>query len=283
MQSATLSRIIVDYFIFSDIIYYDIKWQGCVPVEKNVIIDNLRINYIDEGEGKTIVLFHGWGANKEAFTPIVRKLSSYMRVVALDFPGFGKSDEPKEIWDVDAYADFMKKFIKEADCEGAIWLGHSFGGRVIIKLFEKMEVKPSKIVLVDSAGIKPKRGIGYYVKVYSYKLGKKILKLPIINKTGLYEALVKNAGSSDYKVLSDNMRATMSRVVNEDLREHLPGINVPTLLIWGDNDTATPINDAKIMDSLLPDSGIVVLEGAGHFSYLDSPGKFFAALEYFVK
>ncbi|MBR2976909.1 MAG: DegV family protein, partial [Oscillospiraceae bacterium] len=86
-------------------------------------------------------------------------------------------------------------------------------------------------------------------------------KLPLINKTGLYEKLVKNAGSSDYKVLSENMRATMSRVVNEDLRGYLPKINVPTLLVWGNKDTATPIGDAHIMDSLLPDSGIVVLEG----------------------
>ena len=252
-------------------------------MEKNISIDNLNINYIDKGEGKTIVLFHGWGANKEAFTPIINKLSAYMRVVALDFPGFGKSDEPKEVWDVNAYAEFMKKFIKKADLEGAIWLGHSCGGRVIIKLFEKMDIKPKKIVLVDSAGIKPKRGPDYYVKVYSYKLGKKVLKLPLINKTGLYERLVKNAGSSDYKVLSNNMRATMSKVVNEDLRNYLPSINVPTLLIWGDKDTATPLNDAKIMNKLLPDSGIVVLEGAGHFSYLDYPNKFFGALEYFVK
>ncbi|MBQ8002907.1 MAG: alpha/beta hydrolase [Clostridia bacterium] len=252
-------------------------------MEKNVNIDGLNINYIDKGEGKTIVLFHGWGANKEAFTPIINKLSAYMRVVALDFPGFGKSDEPEDVWDVEAYALFMKKFITAADCEGAIWLGHSFGGRVIIKLFEKMETKPCKIVLVDAAGIKPKRGLDYYVKVYSYKMGKKILKMPLLNKTGLYEKLVKNAGSSDYKVLSDNMRATMSRVVNEDLRNYLPSINVPTLLIWGDKDMATPMGDAHIMDSLLPDSGIVVLEGAGHFSYLDRPAKFFAALEYFVK
>lgn len=252
-------------------------------MEKNITIDNLNINYIDEGEGKTIVLFHGWGANKEAFTPIIKRLSGYMRVVALDFPGFGKSDEPGEIWDVNLYSEFMKKFIKATNSEGAIWLGHSFGGRVIIKLFEKMEVKPSKIVLVDSAGIKPKRGMDYYVKVYSYKLGKKILKMPILNKTGLYEKLVKNAGSSDYKVLSDNMRATMTKVVNEDLRGYLPKIDVPTLLMWGDKDTATPIGDAHIMDKLLPDSGIVVLEGAGHFSYLDRPQKFFAALEYFVK
>lgn len=252
-------------------------------MEKNINIDGLNINYTDIGEGKCILLFHGWGANKEAFTPIIKKLSAYMRVVAPDMPGFGKSDEPKEIWDVEKYALLMQKFIKATGCEGSVWLGHSFGGRVIIKLFEKTDIKPEKIILVDSAGIKPKRGADYYIKVYLYKLGKKLLRLPPINKTGLYEKLVKNAGSSDYKVLSENMRATMTRVVNEDLREYLPHISVPTLLIWGDNDTATPLEDAKLMDSLLPDSGIVVLEGAGHFSYLDDPIRFFGALEYFVK
>ena len=86
-------------------------------MEKFVTIDDLNICYTDEGEGKTIVLFHGWGANKEAFTPIIKKLSGYMRVVALDFPWFGKSDEPKEIWDVEHYADFMKKFLEIADCK----------------------------------------------------------------------------------------------------------------------------------------------------------------------
>lgn len=252
-------------------------------MEKWVSIDGLNINYTDVGEGKCIVLFHGWGANKEAFTPIINKLSAYMRVVALDFPGFGKSDEPKEIWDVDSYAEFAKKFLEATCAEGAIWLGHSFGGRVIIKLFSKVCTKPEKIVLVDSAGIKPKRGFDYYLKVYTYKMGKKILSLPLVNKTGLYEKWVKNAGSSDYKTLSETMRGTMSRVVNEDLRGYLKDISSPTLLIWGDKDTATPLEDARVMDSLLPDSGIVVLEGAGHFSYLDRPGKFFAALEYFVK
>lgn len=252
-------------------------------MEKSVLIDGLNISYIDEGCGKCIVLFHGWGASKEAFTPIIKRLSTYMRVVAPDFPGFGKSDEPDGIWDVASYADFMKKFLKETGSEDAIWLGHSFGGRVIIKLFENAEIKPEKIVLVDSAGVKPKRGADYYIKVYGYKLGKKLLKLPVINKTGLYEKWVKNAGSSDYKSLSENMRATMSRVVNEDLKCCMGKINVPTLLIWGECDSATPLSDAHIMNKLIPDSGIVVLEGAGHFSYLDRPGKFFAALEYFVK
>jgi pimeloyl-ACP methyl ester carboxylesterase len=252
-------------------------------LNKEIEIDGLKVSYSDDGEGKILLLFHGWGAKKEVFSPIIKRMSEKMRVISFDFPGFGKSDTPTEVWDVDRYAVFAKKLIEALKIENAIWLGHSFGGRVIIKLFEKVSIKPEKIVLVDSAGIKPKRGLDYYVKVYSYKAGKKILSLPGIRKTNLYDKLVKSSGSSDYKALSGIMRATMSRVVNEDLRGYLTNINVPVLLVWGDCDSATPLNDAKIMDSLLPDSGIVVLEGAGHFSYLDRPQKFFAALEYFVK
>ena len=250
---------------------------------KTVDIDNITVSYTDEGEGTPLLLFHGWGANKEAFNPIIKRMSEKMRVVAFDFPGFGKTPEPGEIWDVGRYAVFAKKFIEKVGLHDAVWLGHSFGGRVIIKLYAIAEKKPEKIVLVDSAGIKPKRGADYYLKVYSYKAGKKILSLPGINKTGLYEKLVKNAGSSDYKALSENMRATMSKVVNEDLKAYLPDIKASVLLIWGENDTATPFSDAEKMNSLIPDSGIVKLEGAGHFSYLDRPQKFFAALEYFLK
>ncbi|MCD8049194.1 MAG: alpha/beta hydrolase [Clostridia bacterium] len=252
-------------------------------MDKEVNIDGLNVSYCDEGEGKVLLLFHGWGANKEAFTPIIKRMSKTMRVVALDFPGFGGSDEPKAVWDIEKYAEFANKFIDELNLGGAVWLAHSFGGRCVIKLYGMVKEKPEKIVLVDSAGIKPRRKAGYYVKVYSYKAGKKLLSLPLINKTGLYEKLVKNAGSSDYKNLSDVMRGTMSKVVNEDLRGYLHEIKCPVLLIWGDKDTATPIGDAEIMNSLLPDSGIVTLEGAGHFSYLDRPAKFYAALEYFVK
>lgn len=252
-------------------------------MDKEIIADGLKISCSDEGEGKVLLLFHGWGANKEAFAPIIKRMSKSMRVVAFDFPGFGKSEEPREVWDVERYALFVKRFTEELKIEEALWLGHSFGGRVIIKLYSMVDKKPEKIVLVDSAGIKPKRGADYYLKVYSYKAGKKLLSLPPINRTSLYERWVKNAGSSDYRGLSATMRATMSRVVNEDLRDYLPDIKVPTLLIWGDKDSETPISDAEIMNSLLPDSGIVTLEGAGHFSYLDRPQKFFAALEYFVK
>ncbi len=252
-------------------------------MEKETTVNGLKISYIDQGSGDIILMLHGWGANKEAFMPLIKGLSKSFRVIVPDLFGFGKSDEPNEAWSVGDYAKAIDFFIKELEIKDAIWIGHSFGGRIIIKLFKDATYKPKKIVLIDSAGIKPKRTIKYYFKVYSYKIAKRILSLSIFKNTGLYEKLKKNAGSEDYKNASEIMKRTMSLAVNEDLKKYLPLIDRSTLLIWGNEDTATPIGDARIMEKLIPDAGLVVFEGAGHFSYLENPDRSVRIIEYFAK
>ena len=78
------------------------------------------------------------------------------------------------------------------------------------------------------------------------------------------------------------MRAVMSKSVNQDLKYAMPAIKAPTLLIWGENDTATPLADAKIMESLIPDAGLVSFPGCGHYSFLDNPYQFAAVLRSFI-
>lgn len=90
-------------------------------------------------------------------------------------------------------------------------------------------------------------------------------------------------GSSDYRNSTPRMRAIMSKCVNEDLRYAMPSIKAPTLLIWGEEDTATPLSDAKIMESLIPDAGLVSFPGCGHYSFLDNPFGFSAAVKSFFK
>ncbi|MDR1671718.1 MAG: alpha/beta hydrolase, partial [Alistipes sp.] len=87
----------------------------------------------------------------------------------------------------------------------------------------------------------------------------------------------------DYNAASPVMRGTMSKVVNEDLRRFMPLIQAPTLLVWGSEDTATPIGDAKIMERLIPDAGLVTFPGAGHYSFLDRPAQFAAVLDSFLR
>lgn len=256
-----------------------------------VNIDGLNINYKVSGSGDYVFLLHGWGSNLELFSGLTAAIEEKYTVVALDFPGFGKSDEPKEPWNVSDYVDFTIKFIRTFGCERAILLGHSFGGRVIIKMLGERELpfKVEKIILVDSAGIMPKRSLAYKIRVKTYKAGRRFLELPPVKKLfpDALEKFKKKMGSSDYGSASEVMRQTLVRVVNEDLRHLLKNIKAQTLLVWGDRDTATPLSDAHIMEKEISsagtDVGLVVLEGAGHYSFLEKQFIFNRVIRSFLK
>ncbi|MDO4562809.1 MAG: alpha/beta hydrolase [Clostridia bacterium] len=254
-------------------------------LNKQITISNLKISYIDEGEGEPVLILHGWGANKEMFSSVVAHLSKKYRVVVPDLPGFGESQEPPKAWCVADYGVFADEFIKTLGLKNAVWMAHSFGGRIVLKIAPWCTYAPKKIILVASAGIKPKRGPKYYVKVYSYKLAKRLLTLPGLSRftKKAYDRFRSKAGSTDYKNASDVMRATLSLTVNEDLRGNLPKIKQSTLLVWGDCDSATPISDARLMESLLPDCGLAVLEGGTHFAFLEQNGRFLNIIDYFLE
>lgn len=163
-----------------------------------------------------------------------------------------------------------------------VLLGHSFGGRVGILFASRREV--SKLILVDAAGIKPRRKPSYYIKVYSFKLMKMLMKLRYGAEGAKkrIEAERARRGSADYAAASPMMRSILSKCVNEDFKSALPSIKAPTLLIWGENDTATPLGDAKTMERLIPDAGLVSFPGCGHYSFLDNPVQFAAVLRSFL-
>ncbi len=243
---------------------------------------DLEINYTRTGNGQTLLFLHGWGANLESFNCISEPLAAHYEVIALDFPGFGKSTEPKSPWQLDDYTQMTLSFINELNLKNVHLIGHSFGGRVSIKLSQMMT--PTKIMLLNSAGIKPKRNSLYYFKVYGYKAFKTIASLPLLSwvlKEPL-EAYRELHSSSDYKMATPIMKQTLTKVVNEDLTPLLSKISVPVLLIWGDQDTSTPVEDAKKMAARIPDSGLVIFEGAGHFSYLEQPDRTLTILKSFI-
>jgi pimeloyl-ACP methyl ester carboxylesterase len=250
----------------------------------NINIDNLNIHYELTGSasGKHIILLHGWGSNAAAFAFIIQALKENFNVYAIDFPGFGESPPPSEVWGVEDYTQFLESFVKKLEIKNPILLAHSFGGRVALLYSSRNEV--NKLILVDAAGIKPTHSPKYYLKVYAYKLSKKILPFIIGKKraTAQIEAYRQKSGSSDYNQAKGIMRNILVKVVNEDLKRVMPDIKAPTLLIWGENDTATPLKDAKIMEKLIPDAGLAVLKGAGHFSFLDKRYEFNLIIDAFL-
>lgn len=254
-------------------------------MEKSIDIDGLKIAYEETGmaDGQPVIILHGWGCNKSTVRSIAACLQDKMRVISIDLPGHGNSDEPKEVWGTFDFADMLSKFLRQLNIENPSLIGHSFGGRTSIAFASKN--KADKIVLVDSAGITPKRSLKYYYKVYSYKALKKFALALLGKEKGnkLIEKALKKRGSADYQAASPKMRAIMSKCVNEDLRKFMPDIKTPTLLIWGENDTATPLSDAKIMEKLIPDSGLVAFPNCGHYSFLDNPYGFRSVLQSFLK
>lgn len=243
-------------------------------------IDGLNIHYSVKGrKGKAVVLLHGWGQNMEMMDYIAEFLKKHFKVYNFDFPFFGESEEPSVAWGVEEYCEFLKKFNDSFKIENPILIGHSFGCRVALRYAYKYPVY--KMVLTGAAGIRDKRGIDYYFKTYSYKLGKYCLKKGLFKN--VLTKMQENAGSEDYKNTSGVKRQTFVKVVNDDVTPILKDINVPTLLVFGENDEATPVVKGKIMEKLMGDATLVIFENDDHFAYFNEADRFNRVLEAYLK
>lgn len=225
-----------------------------------ITINNLNINYIQYGEGRDIILLHGWGQNIEMMKPLGDNFSNRFRITILDLPGFGESEEPHEIWTIDKYELFLEEFTKELKIKKPIVIGHSFGGRLAIRYSARNPIE--KLVLFGSPCIRISEELPLYVKIL-----KGLKKLPGMNNIGEY--MKKYIGSRDYKAASPIMRQTLVEVVNEDLSKYAREIEEPTLLIWGDRDTEAPLNEAKELEKIMIDAALIVLPGT-HYAYLEN-------------
>ncbi|NLT57857.1 MAG: alpha/beta hydrolase [Clostridiales bacterium] len=232
----------------------------------------------------TVVVLHGWGASIEVMRPIVDHLAASFRVLAVDFPGFGQSPPPPEAWGVPQYADMTAALLGQLDIRRPILLGHSFGGRVILYLVGQLGYEADRLILVGSAGIKPPASGKVSARTRLFKLGKAAVSpLPARLREPLLERLRGRFGSADYRAAQGVMREVLVKTVNLDLAPLLPGITAETLLIWGDQDSATPLWQAQQMARLLPNAGLAVIPGAGHYSFFDNPPLFYAILDSYTR
>lgn len=247
-----------------------------------VTIDNIETNYFAMGQpcDTAVVMLHGWASNIELFRPSAEAISAKYYVLAPDLPGAGETPEPPTDWYVDNYTDFVIEFIRHFGLKRVILLGHSFGGRVIIKMANRPDLPFTidKIILVDSAGIRPEKSSEQKMKEGVSKFGKKLLS----HSPKLLDKMQSMVGSEDYRNASPLMRKILVNTVNEDLTGLLPGVKPSTLLIWGTLDTATPITDAMKMEELMPDAGLARIEGCGHFAFIENPGLYLAILKSFL-
>ena len=245
-------------------------------------IEGINLCYEVQGEGEPVIILHGWGCSKDTVQSITQHLSKTHRAFALDMPGFGETLPPSEVFGIEQYTQVVENFCRLMKIENPILIGHSFGGRISILFSSRNQT--NKVMLVDSAGIVPKRTLKYHIKVHSYKIYKKLLPLFVGKKEAerRIEERRNRSGSADYRAAQGIMRAIFVKIVNEDLKYVMPKIKAPTLMIWGELDTATPLSDARTMEKLIKGSGVAVMKGGGHYSFLDNPRQFFAIVDAFL-
>ena len=243
------------------------------------VIEGIRLSFDKKGKkGRSVLLMHGWGQNKEMMDFIAEHLSAHFTVYNFDLPGFGESDEPNDAWGSFEYAEFIHKFCEKKKIEDPIIIAHSFGCRIALQYAYRYKVH--KMCLTGAAGVRDSRGINYYFKVYSYKAGKKIMSLKPLEK--YKEKFMKNAGSDDYRNTSGVMRSTFVKIVNEDLKPLLNEIETETLLVFGENDEPTPVAKGKLMEKLTPNAALVVFENDDHFAYFHQAQRFNMVLDAFL-
>lgn len=264
----------------------------------------LRVRHLVRGAGPPVLVLHGWGASIEAVHSIVAGLEAVATVHALDLPGFGGSDPPPEPWGVEDYQRLVAAYMGRMGLGGpaigdnsaatagpaatappvtgrTAVVAHSNGGRIAIRMAATEPWRVGKLVLVDAAGIRPPRTLRWYRRVAMAKLGKHAARRLGAPGRRLRDALVGRAASADYAAAGE-LRPTLVKLVNAELRPYLPDVRSPTLLIWGSEDADTPVWMAREMERLIPDAGLVLLDGAGHFSYADQPDRFNRVVSHFL-
>ena len=252
-------------------------------------IKGTRAWYQIRGEaGEPVVLLHGWGCTGTMMDSLAGVLETGHRVLLIDFPGFGQSSRPPEPWGVPEFAGWLRELLEKTGFVPCAAVGHSFGCRVAAWAASEWPELITKLVFTGAAGLqKPpdeaarKRSMQFRKKKEFWQKIEKIGPLHAIGEK-MEEALRQKYGSADYNALDAEMRKTFVKVINLDLRDRYPGIQVPTLLIWGDADTETPLWMGQEMEKMIPDAGLVILEGGSHFAYLEQAARFNTIVAHFL-
>ncbi|MDZ7691580.1 MAG: alpha/beta hydrolase [Balneolaceae bacterium] len=240
------------------------------------------VAYHKLGEGKPLILLHGWGTSGRVMMPLAKQLTNLRTCYVLDLPGFGDSPPPSRPWGIDDYTNMVQAFIEDLNVDKVDLLVHSFGGRITLKLCSREWGKKAidKVLITGGAGMKPRRSLTFYFKKYLTKLLKapfmmlpESLREPALQKLR-GTAVWKWLGSSDYQKLSGVMRETFVKSVTEHLDEHLKKIPHEVLLLWGRDDEATPLYQGQRMEKRMENAALVVIDNAGHYAFLDRPKHF---------
>jgi pimeloyl-ACP methyl ester carboxylesterase len=236
------------------------------------------------GEGDPVLFLHGWGTSSSLFEPLLQPLQRDHTLIVPDLPGFGETAPPAAAWGVNDYAAWTLALLDRLDIERCDIVAHSNGARIAIVIAANSPQRVHRMVLTGAAGLRHRRGPLAWLGVRWYKMLRRMSSARVAPAAlrRYAESRAQRRGSEDYRAATGVMRGTLVRLVNTDLRSLLPRIAAPTLLVWGDSDDATPLADARVMEKLIPDCGLVVFERSGHYAYLQQAQRFVRIVDVFL-
>lgn len=254
--------------------------------EEKILINGLKVNYKIAGEGPAILVLHGWGGASDSWVKFQEILAKKgYKVIAPDFPGFGKTSPPPESWGIEDYSNLILNFTKKLGVGDFFLLGHSFGGRIAIKFTTKYPEKLKSLILCASAGIKPKPGLKTRIIYWMARIGNAVFtpKHLVRFKDSVRNLFYIFLRNRDYVKANGVMRETIKKVLSEDLLLDLSKIKTKTLIIWGEIDKMVPLKYAHIFKENIKDSKLEILPKIGHSPHLEVPEKFSEIVLSFIK
>lgn len=236
-----------------------------------------------------VLLLHGWIREKNAKDYYANTILEFEKrgyeVLIPDMPGFGKTTTPKHPLTLQDYAIFVYKYLHKLNVEPNIVIGHSFGGRVIIEYLSLFPCNVKTVVLSGTPGYPSIKKSKMLLSLLIAKIGGTIVSLPLISKLkerirGWYYYIV---GARDFYRAEGAMRQTFKNIVTESLDEKMKNMNVPTLLIWGENDVIVPVGVAKKMQQAIQNVELSIIPFEGHSVITSKPDRFVDEVIRFTK
>lgn len=248
-----------------------------------VVVSNLMTRYERVGAGKPVVLLHGWGDSLETFKAITPQLSGHYDLISVDLPGFGKTDPPQATWDLGNYAQFLKVFLEKLDIQPYAVIGHSNGGALAIHASALETLKMERLVLLAPSGVRDRQKIQRLITKIIAKVGKvATFWLPLSTRQKLQKKLYGTVGSD--MLVAPHLQETFKRTVRQDIQQDARQLNLPTLLVYGDADIATPVEPiGQRLHKLIKGSRLEIIEGADHFVHQAEPMRVSKLIQDFLK
>jgi len=246
------------------------------------IVQGLLTNYTRSGKGKQVLVLPGWADKAANWHGFAAALAKHYDVVVLDLPGFGGSQTPTEAWSLDEYAAFVADFVAKVQLKPYAIIGHSNGGGIAIRGAANNVLRADKLVLLASAGVRGEQNGRQSALKLATRAGKLLAKpLPGRVQRRLRRKLYEHTGSD--MLVAEHMQETFKKIVADDVRADARQLSLPTLLIYGEQDTATPVRYGQLLHQLIDDSTLEIVAGADHFLYLHNTDRVVELVEDFLK